>query len=169
MDKTAQHLTEQRNIQSAALKRKPIGSKYSVLSKQQSASKHQIVNKSAELASPVYLVDQEEAYESAVETGDISPKARLVSFKNFKFSSYASKARINLNASALPEDEFKDWDGNRLQKLADENIKRNMLDKVDKKQAYFSEQVQLKFSSFVFNDPINTGNGKEHMNRDFYY
>ena len=73
-----------------------------------------------------------------------------------------------MNASAIPEDELPNWNENEMRKIADENIKKNMIDKVDVKQSYHSAQVQLKFSSFVYNDPINKGNGKEHMNRDFY-
>jgi hypothetical protein len=43
-----------------------------------------------------------------------------------------------------------------------------MLNRVDNKQAYQTETVELKFSSFVFNEPINKGNGKEHINSEYY-
>ena len=43
-----------------------------------------------------------------------------------------------------------------------------MLDRVDKKHVYQTESVDLKFSSFVFNPPINKGNGKEHINKEYF-
>lgn len=43
-----------------------------------------------------------------------------------------------------------------------------MVNRVENKQAYETDVVDLKFSSFVFNPQINKGNGKEHMNQDYY-
>jgi hypothetical protein len=43
-----------------------------------------------------------------------------------------------------------------------------MLDRVDKKHDYQTESVDLKFSNFVFNPPINKGNGKEHINLAYF-
>jgi len=88
------------------------------------------MNRSVEY-SPVCF-KEEVPYDSEIRN---SSQKRLVSFKNFKFNPNSQKARIDLNASALPEEDLAQ-NYNELQERADNNIKRNMLDRVDNKQDY---------------------------------